>query len=313
MKRELEKRYCLKCSHYSWGGAYNDGEHWAGGCINSDSPTFRKTLDQVKDEQIENCRFFNKNKDYKTVIITGASKGIGKAIADRFASLTPCVDIALVSRHYDGVAKIVKEIEEKHTAYSYQRIFLPFECDIKNEDRVNKTFEEIYKQFGSIDVLVNNAGVNMRRKIDEMEMGDWHYEIETNLTGTLNCSRAAIKYMKEQKNSSIVNIASIKGKEACSSVGYGASKAGIIEMTRCFAKQFAPYNIRVNCVAPGFIDTGMTKLLSDEELEKYLKLIPLGRLGKSEEVAKVVAFLASDDASYITGTTIDVNGGYLMS
>lgn len=253
----------------------------------------------------------------KSVIITGASRGIGRAIAEEFASLN--YNIALLSRHYDEVRATAGEIGEQKNG-----LYLPFECNVCNENDVKETFSRINNEFGSIDVLVNNAGINSRRTLEpknpenwfdhfEDNLSGWNQEIATNLTSVYICSYVAAGYMLQAGSGSIINISSIKGKEATSSPGYGASKAGVIKLTRDFARALAPYGIRVNCVAPGFIDTGMTKSLSLEKREDYLKRIPIGRFGRVEEVASVVCFLVSPAASYIVGTTIDVDGGYLMS
>jgi len=152
---------------------------------------------------------------------------------------------------------------------------------------------------------------NWFKNFEENLLG-WENEISTNLTGTYICSYIASGHMLNQKSGSIINISSIKGKEPTSSPGYGSSKSGVIKLTKDFAKVLAPYNISVNCIAPGFINTGMTVELPNDKKENYKKLIPIGRFGDVEEIAKVAAFLASPDSSYITGATIDVNGGYLM-
>ena len=252
----------------------------------------------------------------KTVIITGASRGIGKAIAQRFAE--DCYNLVLISRNYDGVEKVGEELEKE-----YHIKCLVFGCDVGDKEKVKKAFSEVIKEFGSIDVLVNNAGINSRKTLNpedenwmdnfEDNFSGWEEEISTNLTGTYICSYIAAGYMIRQKYGFIVNISSIKGKEATTSPGYGASKAGVIKLTKDFAKALAQYNIRVNCIAPGFINTGMTIALPPEKKEKYKSMIPVNRFGNVEEIANVVNFLASRESSYITGATIDVNGGYLMN
>lgn len=188
--------------------------------------------------------------------------------------------------------------------------------------QVKETFQEIFRKFGSIDVLVNNAGINSRRALvpgnaswledAEKTMQDFDKELETNLKGTYLCSYVAAGYMMMRHSGCIINISSVKGHEATSSPGYGASKSGVMHLTKDFAKSLAQYGIRVNSIAPGFIDTGMTSELSPEKQETYKKMIPQQRFGSVEEIANVALFLASSNASYITGQTIDVNGGYLM-
>lgn len=252
----------------------------------------------------------------KTIIVTGASKGIGKGIAEEFASLD--YNVALLSRHYDEVRRVALEIPRTES----QEI-LPFECDVGDAQQVQEVFTHLRESCGEIDILVNNAGTNARRAlvttdIDKwfkdfpLNLEGWNAEILVNLTGVYICSYAAAGYMIKQGSGGIINISSIKGKEPTSSPGYGASKAGVIKLTRDFAKALAPCGVRVNCIAPGFIDTGMTAELPENKKQQYLKNIPMQRFGKISEVVKVTAFLASNNASYITGATIDVNGGYLM-
>ena len=245
----------------------------------------------------------NKN---KTIIVTGASKGIGKAIAEDFAKLG--CDLALISRCYEEVDSVAKKIVGGGSYCGY-------ECDITDQERVVETFVEINKAFGSIDVLVNNAGINSRVTPATSTFGNlvsgWKDELLVNLTGSYICSLVAADYMCVG-GGCIINISSIKGEEPTSSPGYGASKAGVIKLTKDLAKIFAPKGIRVNCVSPGFIDTGMTTELSDDKKSKYQSMIPAGRFGSVNEIAKVVSFLASDSASYIVGANLKVNGGYLM-
>jgi len=263
----------------------------------------------------------------KTIIITGASSGIGKAVAERFVSEN--YNAALISRHYGNVKAIAEDLMKNHQ----DSVCLAYECDVRNEESVPDIFSDIYDKLGSFDVLANIAGVKSGRKtqdvIDYITDGNtdphdwksffmesiaaWRDTVDINLVGTLVCSSAALYFMFNQNGGgSIINISSIKGIEPTTDPSYGASKAGIIKVTRDFAKNLAPYGIRVNCVAPGFINTGMTTTLPEEKQEKYKSQIPVGRYGSVEEVADVFYFLASDAASYITGAVIDVNGGYLM-
>ena len=262
----------------------------------------------------------------RNVIVTGASRGIGKAIAEEFVFRNKRINIALISRHYDNVAAVVEEFNRKYMDYSglYEGNYFPFECNVANEKQAERMFREIFKRFGSIDVLVNNAGINSRKILDTKNIERWFEcfedrihgfdeEIATNLRGSYICSYLCGGYMLKRGNGgSIINISSVKGIGATSSIGYGASKAGVIKLTKDFAKALAPYGIRVNCIAPGFIDTGMTSELHDEKKAMYKALIPENRFGSVEEVAKTVAFLASDEASYITGAMLLVDGGYLM-
>jgi 3-oxoacyl-[acyl-carrier protein] reductase len=251
----------------------------------------------------------------KTAIVTGASKGIGKAIAYQLE--VDGYNVVYVSRAYKNVLQAKNNIPIK-TKYKG----MAYKMDVKNIVSVMDVFEKIFKRYKSIDLLVNNAGINSRRvlKKDANEswknhfdnnLKGWYSELDTNLGGAYICSMVASKYMLDKGAGNIINISSIKGKEPTSSPGYGASKAGVIKLTRDLAANLAP-KIRINCIAPGFIDTGMTSELPVYSKENYKSQIPLGRFGGVEEIAKVASFLASKNASYITGATIDVNGGYLM-
>jgi|SRR3989344_4553294 len=263
----------------------------------------------------------------KTAIITGASRGIGKGIAEEFAKAE--YDLALISRNKKELEAIIHDIKgippdfcEQWYKKDNSGLYLAYECDVSDKSQVENIFKAISKDFNSIDVLVNNAGINSRKNLnpkgknwlesfDENFKG-WGEEIETNLTGTFICSYIAASFMIAQSSGSIINISSVKGIEPTTSPGYGASKAGIIKLTKDFARALAIYGIRVNCIAPGFIESGMTTELPEEKRKAYMELIPQKRFGRVEEVAKVALFLASKDSSYITGETIQVNGGYLM-
>ncbi len=267
----------------------------------------------------------------EVAIVTGASRGIGRAIAEELA--LNGYYVALTSRNYDTrhyteLGKTLGELREKISKNWVWRkdsepSCLGFECDISDKSKVKDCFNEIYERLGSIDVLVNNAGINSRRFLDTKNIDKWFdnledslegfdSEIDTNLRGGFICSYIAAGHMLKQGYGRIINISSIKGIEATTSLGYGASKAGLIKLTRDFAKALGAYGIRVNCVAPGFINCGMTSELNEEKKEDYRKKIPNGRFGSVEEIAKTVRFLASDEASYINGETINVSGGYLM-
>ncbi|MFC2070289.1 SDR family NAD(P)-dependent oxidoreductase [Chloroflexota bacterium] len=240
----------------------------------------------------------------KVAIVTGASRGIGKAIAIRLAESG--ADIAVLARTYDELNTVSSRIQE----IGCKSMVLT--GDVTKYSRIAELFTEVYQAFGSIDILVNNAGINSRKGLEMLDECDWDTEIDTNLKGVFICCKAAAEFMKKQGRGWIINISSVKGKEATTSMSYGASKAGVIGLSRSLAKQLIPFNIYVNCVAPGFINTGMSRLLSPSEVERYLREIPIGRMGEPEDIAEVVCFLASPAASYIVGATINVNGGYLM-
>ncbi len=316
IKSDLIVRKCYTCLHYKEiaGGP----DHGDIRCTQPQSPAYHRWVTQSSGnawEEAEKCTFRRSEKGRKVVVITGASRGIGKAFAQQLAL---DYDLALLSHNQTELETVIRELPPVNGGF-----FLPLECDLQNKESIINTFNEIYRQFGSIDVLINNAGVNSRRTLNPQDEGQWFEELDknlqgwdreiaVNLTGAYLCSYLAAGYMLKHHSGSIINISSIKGIEPTVSPGYGASKAGIIKLTKDFAKALAPHGIRVNCIAPGFINTGMTTELSEEKRESYLKLIPQGRFGEGIEMAKVAAFLASPDSSYITGAVLNVNGGYLM-
>ncbi len=267
----------------------------------------------------------------ESAIVTGASRGIGRAIAEELA--LSGYNTVLISRkynteHYTELGRVLEELTEKVNRNwiwksGNQPLCLAFECDVSDKVNVKDCFHEIYEKFGSIDVLVNNAGINSRKSLNvgdsdklfselDENLEGFDREVNTNLRGSFICSYVAGGYMLKKERGSIINISSVKGIEATTSLGYGASKAGVIKLTRDFANALGSHGIRVNCVAPGFIDCGMTAELNEEKKRDYLAKIPCKRFGSVEEIAKVVRFLASDDGSYINGECINVNGGYLM-
>jgi len=187
-------------------------------------------------------------------------------------------------------------------------------CDITKSSDVKEMVDQVRKRFGRIDILVNNAGIIRRGTIETVTEEDWDRVIEVNLKGTFNCCKAVAEIMKSQKYGKIVNVSSIAGKmgDITSAPGYGPSKAGVDALTKTLARQLAKYGINVNAVAPHAIETEMSAQWSEERRKEIIASIPLGRLGKPEDVANAVLFLASDEASFITGEILDVNGGALM-
>jgi len=236
----------------------------------------------------------------RVTIITGASRGIGAAIAQllaRHGAFIVIADINLI-----GAGKM----EQKITNEGY--IAVCTEVDIVNEVSINKMVNFTLEKYGKIDFLVNNAGVNSNTDIDEIKIEEWNKIINIDLRGTHLCSKAIIKEMIKNKFGKIVNIASLAGQIGGLKVGpdYTAAKAGVIGLTKSYARYGAKYGINVNAVSPGFIETDMTKGRDDP------KSVPLGRLGTPEDIARAVYFLLSPLSDYITGATIDVNGGLLM-
>ncbi len=187
---------------------------------------------------------------------------------------------------------------------------MPIQLDVRNFEGPKNLVESVKKEFGGLDILVNNAGITRDKSLMMMSHEDWSDVIDTNLSGVFNTTRACIITFLKQKSGNIINIASVSGIHPLpGQTNYAAAKAGVIGFTKSLAKEVAPYNIRVNAVAPGFINTEMTAELSPHLKEKFLNMIPLSRFGTAEEVAETVIFLLSDESSYITGQTVQLDGG----
>nr|WP_041450140.1 3-oxoacyl-[acyl-carrier-protein] reductase [Amphibacillus xylanus] len=242
----------------------------------------------------------------KVALVTGASRGIGRAIA-----------LELAQRGYDVAINYAgSEDKAKEVAASVQQLgrkAIVVKADVTNESDVKSMVKSVITELGSIDILVNNAGITRDNLLIRMKEDEFDQVINTNLKGVFLCMKAASRPMMKQRTGKIINISSVVGISGNpGQMNYVAAKSGVIGMTKTAAKELASRNILVNAVAPGFIDTDMTEQLDDSIRAELLKLIPLERLGKAEDVAKVVAFLASDDANYITGQTIQVDGGMVM-
>ena len=242
----------------------------------------------------------------KVALITGATRGIGKEIALELAANG--FDIAVNCRSLnDGTDELKKEIETNGVRCEF------VEADVSNFEQCEKMVKETIEKFGKIDALVNNAGITKDGLIMRMKKEDFESVIDVNLVGTFNVTRNVIPYMIKQKSGRIISLASVVGVAGnAGQTNYAASKAGIIGFTKSLAKEVASRNILVNAVAPGFIDTDMTKVLSDSVKEGIHAQIPLKRMGLPREVAKVVKFLASEDSSYVTGQVINIDGGMVM-
>lgn len=242
----------------------------------------------------------------KTAIITGGSRGIGKAIALKLAKKGANIVVNYTSNS-SKAEEAVNEIKKMG------REAMAVKADVSNPDDVKNLIKETEKKFSSIDILINNAGITRDTLLIRMKEDDWDKVMSVNLKGTFLCTKLVGKKMMKQRSGNIVNIASVVGIIGnAGQANYSASKAGIIGFTKSTAKELSSRGINVNAVAPGFIETEMTKKLSEEVVENYSKNIPLGKMGKPEDVANVVSFLCSEEASYITGQVINVDGGMVM-
>ena len=242
----------------------------------------------------------------KCAVVTGAAKGIGKAIALKLASSG--VNIVLNYRSSED-----KAIETEKEILSLGVEVLRVKGDISKPSDVGNLIDSAKKKFGKIDIMVNNAGITKDTLLLRMKEEDFDSVINVNLKGVFNCLKAITPVMVKQKEGKIINLSSVVGLVGnAGQVNYAASKAGVIGMTKSLAKEIGSRGITVNAVAPGFIETDMTDVLGDRFKEEAKKSIPLKRLGKAEDVAEVVAFLASDSANYITGQVIHVDGGMVM-
>ncbi len=243
----------------------------------------------------------------RVALVTGAGKGIGKAIALAFAREQSHVVINDICPNEE-----LKDVVSEISAYGVKG--LPIQADVSQFEQVKDMIGHVERTFQRLDILVNNAGIIRRGTIETVTEEDWDQVIRVNLKGTFNCSKAVVDIMKRQRMGKIVNVSSVAGKmgDITSAPGYGPSKAAIDALTKTLARQLASYGINVNAVAPHAIETEMSAQWSEEKRKSIIEAIPLKRLGKPEDVAEAVVFLASDKASFITGEVLDVNGGFLM-
>ena len=244
--------------------------------------------------------------DNKTALVTGASRGIGRAIALELASQGMNVAV-----NYAGNEAKANSVVEEIKANGGQAIAI--KANVSSMEEVQNMIKEVVATFGSIEVLVNNAGITRDNLLMRMKEEDWDAVIDTNLKGVFNCTKSVTRQMMKQRYGRIVNVASVVGVSGnAGQANYVAAKAGVIGLTKTTAKELASRNITVNALAPGFIETDMTDELSDEVKSGMKGQIPLGRLGAAEDIAKATKFLVSDDANYITGQTLHIDGGMVM-
>ena len=241
----------------------------------------------------------------KIAVITGAARGIGQAIAWNLAA--GGADIVLCDIKEEWLQETAEGVKK-----AGRKVWC-FELDVTDTDAVQKAFTDIAAATGTVDILVNNAGITRDGLLMRMSEEDWDAVLTVNLKGTFSCTKAVSRIMMKQRSGSIVNIASIIGLMGnAGQANYAASKGGVISFTKSVAKELASRGVRVNAVAPGFISSKMTDALSDDVRQKMLDAIPLARFGNPEDVADVVAFLAGDRSSYITGEVINISGGMVM-
>jgi len=243
--------------------------------------------------------------DGKVAVVTGAARGIGRSIAERLAR--EGADVVICDLQAEWLAETASVIQ------ALGRKALPLAVNVGNGESVIACIAEVIKVFGKVDIMVNNAGITKDTLLVRMSDEDWDAVLQVNLKGTFLFSRAVAKHMMKQRSGAIVNIASVIGLIGnAGQCNYAASKAGVIALTKSVAKELAIRGVRVNAIAPGFISSKMTDALSQEVRDQMLKAIPMARFGEPGDISKAVSFLASEEASYVTGQVLSVNGGMVM-
>src|SRR5215475_8512560 len=243
--------------------------------------------------------------DGRVALVTGASQGIGRACA--LALGGQGASVAVAARNQPKLDELVAQIAAAGGKAA------AFVIDVADEEQIKSGFKAAIAHFGKIDILVNNAGITRDQLVMRMKRPDWDAVLQTNLTSAYLCIQQVISSMLKQRWGRIINVTSVFGQMGqAGQANYAASKAGLIGLTMAIAREVGSRNITCNAIAPGFIETAMTEVLSEEFKQTAVKQIPLGRVGKTDDIAGAVAFLASDDASYITGHVLSVNGGMLM-
>ncbi len=241
----------------------------------------------------------------KIALVTGASRGIGQSISMILAQNG--AHVVCVSRNVNDVQSVADKIT--HQKFNASAV----SCDISDSNNVTELVKDIIEKHGRIDILINNAGITRDNLLMRMSEDDWNEVVNVNLKAAFTAIKAASRSMIKQRSGRIINISSVVGLIGnAGQVNYAASKAGLIGMTKSVAREFASRGITANCIAPGYVETQMTNKLTDEVKSSLKEQIPLGRIGNVEDIAYAVAFLASDEASYITGQTLAVDGGMVM-
>jgi 3-oxoacyl-[acyl-carrier protein] reductase len=244
----------------------------------------------------------------KTAVVTGGARGIGAAICKKLASQG--ADIAIIARAANEQALAL----EADIAKEYGVRAKVYACDVSDAEQCKAAVKQILADFGNITILVNNAGITRDGLMISMKEADFDAVINTNLKGTFNMTQACYRPFMKQKYGKIINLGSVSGLlGTAGQANYAASKAGVMALTKVTARELASRGVTCNAIAPGFIATDMTKAISDEATENYLKSIPAGRAGQPEDVANLAAFLASPESDYITGTVIRIDGGLAIS
>lgn len=240
----------------------------------------------------------------KVAIVTGAGRGLGKGIAEKLAKEGAKVVVSDIM--LDNAENTAKEMKDAGYEATY------FKLNIASLDDVNAVYEETIKKYGKVDIVVNNAGINRDVTLHKMTEEQWQAVIDVNLTGTFYMTREAAKLMREQESGRIINIASMSWLGNFGQANYAAAKAGVIGLTKTATRELAKKGITCNAICPGFIDTDMTRGVPENVWNQMISKIPAGRAGSPEDVANLIAFLASDEASYINGQIIEVSGGMVL-
>ena len=244
----------------------------------------------------------NENLKNKKIILTGGSRGIGISILDKLYSFGS--KILIIGSNNENLIAAQKKYPE----------ILIQNLNLKDHVKINQNFSNYCEQLGGLDVLVNNAGITKDNLAIRMSLEEWSQVISINLTASFLMTQQAIKFMIKNKKGSIINISSVVGHTGnAGQANYSSSKAGLVAMSKSLAREYGKKNIRINCISPGFIESDMTNVLKDEHKSLLLNNIPMGKMGKGDDIANTVCFLASDYSGYITGETIHVNGGMYMS